>query len=438
MLQTIKKNFFDIRKEEWPLVISMSLYFFIVIGLFWVLKPIKRGLLVNTYQENPLEIFGMIFAGAEVEQIAKVVNMLVVYLVVIIFSLLSNMMKRTQLNLTLSVVFGSLFLIFAFLLQNPGTATAWSLYVYGDMFNSAMVTFFWAFSNDIFNSEQAKRLYGLVGLGGILGGIVGATFVTQWVEITGRTFMMFVSILPVLVLAAIGFYVEKKTDSSGDKTCCDGNKNSQNAVYEGAKLVLKSKYLLAIVGILGIYEMVSNIVDFQLSAVIAREVEGALNKDAYFGLVGQITNIISLFVQVFLTSFVMKRFGVGIALLFLPVVITAGSIGFFILPGLAFVTVMSVGDNSLNYSINQSAKETLYTPLSRNMKYKAKAFIDMFIQRFAKVLAVVLNLVFAAYIGLEQVEWLSAASLLLLGFWIWLIIYVGKSFRDKSESSTVA
>lgn len=435
MLQRIKSNFFDIRKDEWPLVTSMSLYFFIVIGLFWVLKPIKRGLLVNTYQENPLELFGLAFAGAEVEQIAKVVNMLVVYLVVVVFSLLSNMMKRTQLNLTLSIFFGALFLIFGFLLQNPGSLTAWSLYVYGDMFNSAMVTFFWAFSNDIFSSEQAKRLYGLVGLGGILGGIVGATFVTELVEVTGRTFMMLSSIIPVLMLAAIGFYVEKRVGSSGDASCCDGNSKPQHAIYEGAKLVLKSKYLLAIVGILGIYEMVSNIVDFQLSAVIAREVEGALNKDAYFGLVGQITNIISLIVQIFFTSFVMKRFGVGVALLFLPVVITAGSLGFFILPGLLFVTVMSVGDNSLNYSINQSAKETLYTPLSRNMKYKAKAFIDMFVQRFAKVLAVILNLSFAAYVGLNDVEWLSVASLILLGFWIWMILYVSKSFRTKVKAA---
>jgi AAA family ATP:ADP antiporter len=439
ILQQLKDNFFDIRKKEWPDVLMMSLYFFLVIAVFWVLKPMKRGILVNLYQEAPLMVWGISFAGAEVEQLAKVGNMLVVYLFVIAFTLLSRKLPRQQLNLVLCSFFAGLFLLFSFLVRDPGEATAWSFYILGDIFNSAMVTFFWAYTNDLFSSDQAKRTYGVVGLGGIIGGIVGSSIVVGFVSQVGRPSLLIGSIVPLVVMTGIGYWVNTRTgkkETKSSKPCAEGKRCS--AMFEGAEIVFKSKYLLTIVGILGLYEMVSNIVDFQLSAIIASEIAGDVEKDAYFGFVGQVTSILSLIVQLFFTSFVMKRFGVGIALLFLPVVITAGSIGFFILPGLAFVTVMSVGDNSLNYSINQSAKETLYTPLSRNMKYKAKAFIDMFIQRFAKVLAVVLNLVFAAYIGLEQVEWLSAASLLLLGFWIWLIIYVGKSFRDKSKSSTVA
>ncbi|MDZ7682727.1 MAG: Npt1/Npt2 family nucleotide transporter [Fodinibius sp.] len=195
---------------------------------------------------------------------------------------------------------------------------------------------------------------------------------------------------------------------------------------------LKSKYLLAIVGIIALYEMVSNIVDFQLSATIAPSISGDLDKDAYFGFVGQITSIISLAVQLFLTSFVMKRYGIGIALLFLPIAITLGSVGFLVIPSLLFVTIMSASDNSLNYSINQSAKEALYTPTEQDVKYKAKAFIDMFVQRFAKVLAVVLNLAVAAWMGLEHVRWLSIACLIILVFWILAVRYAGRKFEEKA------
>ncbi len=186
-------------------------------------------------------------------------------------------------------------------------------------------------------------------------------------------------------------------------------------------------------GIIGLYEIVSNIVDFQLSATIASNISGDLDKDAYFGIVGQITSIVSLIVQLFLTSFIMKRFGVGIALLFLPIAITLGSVGFLVLPSLLFVTIMSAGDNSLNYSINQSAKETLYTPTNQDVKYKAKAFIDMFVQRFAKVIAVVLNLGVAYWVGIRHVRWLSVASLVILVFWILLVNYVSKEFEIKSN-----
>lgn len=434
LFKNIQSNFFDIRKKEWPDVLMMSFYFFLVIAVFWVLKPMKRGILVNLYQQAPLMLWGVEFAGAEVEQLAKVANMAVVYLFVVVFTLLSRKLPRQRLNLLLCSFFSGLFLLFSFFVGDPGAGTAWSFYVLGDIFNSAMVTFFWAYANDLFNSGQAKRTYGMVGLGGILGGIAGSSIVVTLVSEVGRSALLISSILPLVVMTGIGFWVHKRSgdpdEKEEEKPCAEGRRCS--ALVEGANIVFKSKYLLTIVGILGLYEMVSNIVDFQLSAVIANTIPGDVEKDAYFGFVGQITSIISLVVQLFLTSFIMKRFGVGVALLFLPAAITFGAMGFLIMPGLLFVTVMSAGDNSLNYSINQSAKEALYTPTSQDAKYKAKAFIDMFVQRFAKVLAVVLNLVVAAWIGIKHVQWLSIATLFIMIFWIILVRYAGREFEKKA------
>ncbi len=440
IINNIRKNFFDIKKKEWPNVIMMALFFFMVIATFWVLKPLKRGLLVNFYENNPLHLLGTSFAGAEVEQLAKVVNMVVVYAIVVMFTLLSRKLKRQHLNLTLNLFFAGLFILFASLMSNPGPATSWSFYVLGDMFNSAMVTFFWAYSNDIFSSDQAKRTYGIVGLGGIIGGIVGSTVVVGYVNELGRPTLLYLCLIPLAIMIAIGYLVNRRTPQSQEKQtqtpCAEGKRC--NAIFEGADIVFKSKYLLAIVGIIALYEMVSNIVDFQLSATIASGISGDLEKDAYFGFVGQITSIISLFVQIFLTSFVMKRYGVGIALLFLPIAITLGSVGFLVVPSLLFVTIMSASDNSLNYSINQSAKEALYTPTEQDVKYKAKAFIDMFVQRFAKVLAVVLNLAVAAWVGLEHVRWLSIACLIILVFWILAVRYAGREFENKADIEEIA
>lgn len=432
-LERIRDQFFDIRRREWPSVLLMSLFFFMVIATFWVLKPMKRGLLVNFYQEAPLLLFGTTFTGAEVEQLAKVVNMIVVYAVVILFTYLSRKVERQHINLIFCLIFAALFVLFANLINTPGAGTAWSFYVLGDMFNSVMVIFFWAFANDIFNPDQAKRTYGIVGLGGIIGGIVGASLVAGFVDQIGRASLLYLCLIPILLIIGIVYLVNSWNRDNTDEKLSANKKTSGNAAIEGARLVFSSKYLLAIVGIIGLYEMVSNIVDFQLSATIASEITGDLEKDVYFGYVGQITNVLSLLVQLFLTSFVMKKYGVGVALLFLPIAITLGSIGFLIIPSLAFVTLMSASDNSLNYSINQSAKEALYTPTTREQKYKAKAFIDMFVQRGAKVLAVVLNLAVAAYVGIEHVRLLSIVCLLILSFWIAIVRYAGQEFKKKTE-----
>ena len=435
-LGRLYKQFFDIKKGEWTSALLMFAYFFMVIGTFWILKPMKRGLLVSYYQNDPLLLLGTSFSGAEVEQLAKVVNMVVVYLMVVFFTMLARRFSRQKMNLILCSVFIGLFVLFANLVRSPTAGVTWSFYVLGDMFNSVLLTFFWAFTNDIFTSDQAKRTYGVVGLGGVVGGMVGATVVAGYVGEWGRSTMLYACLIPMVIIIILGYFADRySTEENRGKKKEPSDNNDQkksSVVFEGAKLVLNSKYLLGIVGIIGLYEIVSNIVDFQLSATIAQEVAGSLNKDVYFGYVGQVTNIISVVVQLFLTSFVMKRFGVGIALLFLPVAISFGSLGFLLLPSLAFATVMSASDNSLNYSINQSAKEALYTPTSRDVTYKAKAFIDMFVQRSAKVLAVVLNLAVAAYIGLENVRWLSIAVLIILVGWILIVRYVGKKFDKLS------
>jgi len=152
-------------------------------------------------------------------------------------------------------------------------------------------------------------------------------------------------------------------------------------------------------------------------------------------LVGQITGIGSIVVQLLVTSFVMKRYGVGVALLFLPVAVLFGSVGFLLVPSLVFVVAMSASDNALNYSINQSAREALYTPTSRDVKYKAKAFIDMFVQRLAKVVAVALNLGVAAFVGVQGVRWLSLASIAVLVAWIAVVRYAGRQFDARAADT---
>jgi AAA family ATP:ADP antiporter len=121
------------------------------------------------------------------------------------------------------------------------------------------------------------------------------------------------------------------------------------------------------------------------------------------------------------------------ALIILPIIDFALSIGFLAVPILWVAAALSISDNSLYYSITQSAKESLYTPTSRDAKYKAKAFIDMFGQRSAKVIAVVLNLVVAAYVGIENVRWLSIATLMVIAGYFLVVRYAGKEFKKRAD-----
>jgi AAA family ATP:ADP antiporter len=206
-----------------------------------------------------------------------------------------------------------------------------------------------------------------------------------------------------------------------------------NPALEGARLVFRSPYLLSIVAIVGLYEIVSTVMDFQFTATIAHYLEGdAIGRQ--FATVYTLTNFTALFVQLFFTSFIMTRFGVGVALMVLPLAVLAGSGVFVALPILWVGSLLNTADNAFSYSINQSAKEALYVPTTRDEKYKAKAFIDMFVQRFAKALAVGVSLgITLSFADFESVRWLSLFTIAVIVLWLAAVRYAGSHFRRMTE-----
>ena len=409
----------------------MALFFFLAIATFWVVKPLKRGLLLGFYQGRTLEIGAWTFQAAQAEQLAKVLNMAAAFVAVVVFTALVRRLQRHQLVVLICAVFLAGFFAFALLVRSPTAPVVWSFYVFGDLFNTVLVAVFWAFMNDLTDGNQAKRLYGLVGLGGVLGGLVGATVVQQSVVGVGRSPLLFGCMIPIAAIAGIAVHVHRNVQEAAEVTPAAGSK--ANIVSEGARLVFGSRYLLGIATLILLYEMVSNIVDFQLSAVVQRTILGAREKDQFFASIGQLSGLASIGVQLLATSLVMRRLGMSAALLVLPIALAGGATGFLFVPTIALAAWMSVSDNALNYSINQSSKEALYVPTSRDEKYKAKAFIDMFVQRSAKVMAVALNLVVSAAVGMANVAWLSLASLSLLLLWIPTAWYLGRRFEHRVD-----
>jgi ATP:ADP antiporter, AAA family len=308
-----------------------------------------------------------------------------------------------------------------------------AFYSFGDLFNTVMVALFWAFMHDLVVADQAKRLYGIVGLGGVLGGLFGSTVVASGVEDVGRAWLVTMCVVPLFIASLIAWWVDRIAQTRFKREDKPLDAKHRSSLLEGARLVLSSPYLTGIAATILIYEVTSNIIDFQLSAIVQETITDATERDAFFAFVGQVTGGVSVFVQLVLTSVVMRRFGVGVALLFLPACILAGSVGFLVMSTIAFATMLSASDNALNYSIHQSAKEALYVPTSRDEKYKAKAVIDMFVQRSAKLLAVGLNLVFAAFVGLASVRWLSLGTIALLAAWIPLSIWLGRRFEERAK-----
>lgn len=429
------KQIVAVRKEEWPLTLSLAVYFFLVITIFWVLKPLKKVLFVNHFKDHSMDVFGATWAGSEVEQIAKLLNMVVAFFAVAVFSWLANSLRRERLTYVWSAVMAFGFVLFSVLVRDPSAATIWGFYLFGDFFNTVMVAAFFAFANDAVHPEAAKRTYGVIGLGGVAGGAVGSTALAATIKTIPTPVWLWICVLGLVGVVVAATAAGRSAPPRPEPV---KSERVNGGIVDALGLVVRSRYLLAIVGLVTLYELISTVLDFQYTATVLHfaATEG-LDSDAAFSSVYAITNVTGLVVQLVFTSLVMQRFGVGAALLVLPLAALTGSSAFLALPVFFTAASLSVSDNGFNYSINQSARETLYTVTSPKEKYKAKAVIDMFGQRTAKALGVVVNLVMvSAFSSFAGVRYLSLITIPLLLLWLLLVRYLGREFdaREGKQS----
>jgi AAA family ATP:ADP antiporter len=409
----------------------MSAYFFLVVTTFWVLKPLKKGLFIRSYDEAGLWLGGFHLGSAEVEQLAKLANLALAFLAALVFALLSRRLRRQGLALAVTAAFGAGHLLFAGLLRDPGAATAWAFYLYGDLFSTVMVVTFFAFLNDAVTPDTARRLYGPIGLGGVLGGLLGAGSVATWIEHLDRPTWLGVCFGIGLAIAAVA-WAAGRAAGAGPAAADPEPAAPAGGALEGVRLVARSSYLLAIVAIVACYEVTSTLLDFQFTSSVALRLDGAAI-DAHFASVFAVTNATALGVQLLVTPLVLTRLGVGAGLLVLPAAALLAEGAFVAAPTLAMASTLSVVDNGLNYSIQQSSREALYVPTSRAEKYQAKAVIDMIVQRAAKVLAIAVTLGATWAAGsLEGLRWLGLAAAGALVVWIAAARFAARRFRALS------
>ncbi|MBI5193824.1 MAG: hypothetical protein HZA08_10345 [Nitrospirae bacterium] len=419
--------------ERWHAILMFS-YFFLIISTYWLIKPVKKALLVGYYQVSGLTLAGWYLDAAQVELIAKELNMFLALAAAILFSWLASRYKRERLTLFITGMFALGFALFASALLNPAHITVWMFYLFGDIFVTIMVAGFFAFLNDSEDVHTARRLYGLIGLGGIMGGFFGSAVVAGYSRKIEPSTASLACVGLLVLIAGISWLFGRlvKRTTPVDLPAA-ASVAGYKVLQHGVKTVLCSPYLLGIAAIVGLYEMVSSIMDYQFTNTVLHFVSGDQLK-AHFASVYSFTNFISLILQVFITRMVMVRYGVDKALFFLPVTATLGEAAFILLPGLLAGSLLNTMDNAFSYSINQSAKEVLYVPVEREEKYKAKALIDIFILRGAKAIAVALSLVLAlVFAGFESVRWLSIIVVGLLIVWLLVIRYIGQRYRKMER-----
>ena len=426
---------FDVRPGEWSEILLTAVPLFLALFIFWIFKPLKRGLFLSYYKAHPFTVSGWTLSGAETEQLAKVANVGGAYLLLLLLAWLGYRFKRREVVAGLTLMASALTACFAFSAAAPSAWMVWAFYLLSDLFNTTSLVLFWAFVNDAFTADRATRLYGLIGLGGVLGGLAGSSVVRWGVPGFGREAMIWLCVPLLLLLGFFGLLVLHRSEFGNRPAVRREDCEVDCSTGEAWALFRSSRYLTGLALLVVCYEIVSSVADFQFGATVERMITEPLRRDALFAMVGQIQSLLAIVMQLFLTGLVMRRFGIGVALLVLPVALLVGTLGYLAVPTLLFATVLSVSDNSLSYSINQTARETLYVPLGPVIKNTIKTCIDVLIQRCAKVLGIAVNLAIIPFRTTAGLRWISLVSLLVLVGWVVVVRIVGRRFDELTRKA---
>ncbi|MBN1221820.1 MAG: MFS transporter [Candidatus Aminicenantes bacterium] len=409
----------DIRDEEAVSAPLLFTYFFLITTSVYIVKPVKISTFLAKLEPHRLPY-------------AYLLTALIMGLVVALNTKLVDSVRR-QLYISASLIFfaGNL-VLFWFLFKLNWIWISMIYWIWADIFTIMTVTQFWITINDIYHPRQAKRLVGFLVSGGLLGGISGSLLSAFFARSLGTENLLL--ICPVLLLPCIAVihFVYKKSPKLGEApTARDAAvKRSRIGYKESFDIVRKSRYLLLLSSIMGVSVITTTLVDFQFNSVVESAFFLKDSRTAFLGAFFTGLLIFSYLLHILLTNRILKNFGFKTALMIAPIFLLFCSFSVFFLQGVFLIywaAFLKGGDKSLAHSLNQSVRELLYIPISSEIKFKAKVFIDMFINKFAKGIAAVLLLIGMSlgHISLVQVSIITAVASLI---WLYLNQKITKEY----------
>jgi AAA family ATP:ADP antiporter len=431
----------------------LGLIFGLIIGCYWTLRPIKDSIFAA-------------MVGVDYQPMAKWLSLVIVSTLVLVYGKLIDTFSRDRVFYILTVIYALAAFAFAWAFSNPEIGlqnttldpmriTGWLWYVYVESFGSLIVALFWSFTTDITDENAAKRGFPLIAMLGQLGNILGPLFLRA--EYLGYTHSGPVVAIGGVMTLAIGVLVwifmrvvpasqlvgyESKEETKHGKH--HAKHEEEPGFFEGLRLLFTQPYLLGIFLIITIYEVVITIIDFQLKAAARSAYPSEKAMANFLADFGVMTGVISMACVLLGINSIQRILGTTASLVFVPLLVAAGVVAVWVHPTLSIVFwVMAIG-KAINYALNQPTIKQLYIPTTKDTKYKATAWIEMFGSRGAKASGSGVNafklFLTRKYGAAGTAMFLNVsvgASLGLIGVWLLVVMYVARIYNKAIAKNEV-
>jgi len=411
--------------EGLPLLLACA-YFFCLLCSYYILRPIRDEMGIQGGVANLQWVFTGTFA--------------VMLLAVPAFGWAVSRFPRRRL-LPLVYGFFALNLIAFYLLFRSGWGGVWAaraFFIWVSVFNLFVVSVFWSFMADIFSNRQARRLFGVIAVGGSAGAIAGPGLTALLAGVAGPANLLPLStaflIAAVLCVHALGRVRAHAAPSGRGPRAGEEGGAIHGGVFAGAARVARSPYLLGIAGFMLLFTTLSTFLYFEQAHIVRDAYRDPGARTALFARIDLAVNVLTVSAQLFLTSRLVERLGVAGTLTLLPLAMAAGFVLLGAWPGLAVLVAFQVIRRAGDYAIGRPAREMLYTVIPREDKYKSKNFLDTVVYRGGDALSGWAYAGLAGLgVGLSGVAFVSVPLALLWAFAGWWLGQRQETLRGEQD-----
>jgi ATP:ADP antiporter, AAA family len=381
-LDSALRIFGDVRAGEGGTVLLMALNVAILLVAYYILKTVREPLI-------------LLAGGAELKSYAAAAQALSLVAYVPLYGWVAGRMPRQRFLAAVVIFFVACIELFVLGSRARVPHLGFVFYVWVGIFSLTTIAQFWSFANEVFTRDEGDRLFPLIAVGSTAGAPLGAALAETLFARGVGPFMMMQLAAAILVLHLVLYRVLARRLRGATKPRAQAPIDPGN----GFALVLKSRYLRLIAALLVLLNLANTVGEFILARAVVAAADraaalGGLDKQAFIG--GFYAdyffwvNVLTILIQAFLVSRIVRRFGIRGVVLALPVV-ALGVYGVAAAgAGLLMLRVLKTAENSTDYSVMNTAKQMLWLPTTRVEKYKAKQAIDTFFVRTGDVLAAVL------------------------------------------------
>lgn len=395
-----------------------ALYLCLVIAAYLMLKSASKSLFLERLGAVNLPYVTIIIAGVVGLFVAGYVR------------LARRMNPPTLVVGTLAVLISNL-VLFWWLDRMQFAWTYPVLYVWVGMYGVIATTQVWTLANDLFTTREAKRVFGVIGSGGIVGAISGG-MLTRFLVVhigTGNLLLIaagiiFVALCLVLVLARHRLATHTRTD----------DQPPPRQLLDSLRIVFNSPHLRRVASLVLVTALATKMVDWQFNAVAEVAFDNEDSRTAFFGAFDASTGLIGFVLQALLTSRLLMLMGLGGTILIFPMALALGTVALIPTLSLWAATLAKGSDQTLKHSIDRSSRELVYLPVSRAIKIQAKSAIDMVVDRTGDGLAGFVQLGLITLLTMQgtsqllMVRQMGLVNLLFIGLWLLVALRLRRSY----------